>query len=120
MGVDVDLELVDCREPGFSRRPDLVVVGKDAVDRVSAEGGLLRAAEVIIAVEIVAPDSRRIDTVDKRGEYAEAGIPWYWIIDIDEPRSLTAYRNAAEQQRATGTFTTEEPFPIRLELDRLL
>lgn len=73
-----------------------------------------------IAAELVAPDSRRIDTIDKRAEYAEAGIPFYWLVDIDEPRSLTVCRDVAEQQRVTGVFVAEEPFPIRLELDRLL
>lgn len=27
----------------------------------------------------------------KPAEYAEAGIPHYWVIDIEEPATLTAY-----------------------------
>ncbi len=36
--VDVDLELVPYGDPGFSRRPDLVVIPRSARDRVSDEG----------------------------------------------------------------------------------
>ena len=34
-----------------------------------------------LAVEIVSPDYRRADTVEKFAEYAQGGIPEYWIID---------------------------------------
>src|SRR3977135_2361760 len=40
--IDIDRELVPAGEPGFSRRPDLVVVDRKASDRVHSEGGLLR------------------------------------------------------------------------------
>jgi hypothetical protein len=36
---------------------------------------------VLIAVEVVA-GSGRVDTVDKRAEYAAGGIPWYWIVRL--------------------------------------
>jgi hypothetical protein len=78
------------------------VVNRDAMRRVGVEGGLLRASELAVVGELVTPDPLRIDTVDKRREYADAGIPRYWIIDIN-----------------IGTFTTEEPFPVTVELDRL-
>lgn len=73
--VDVDLELADSDQPGFSRRPDLVIVQRAARRRVRQEGGLIRACEVLVAAEIVSPGSRRTDYVTKRGEYADAGIP---------------------------------------------
>ncbi len=43
--VDIDLQLAPTDQPGLSRRPDLIVVDRVAVDRVDAEGGLLRACE---------------------------------------------------------------------------
>ncbi|MPY78719.1 MAG: Uma2 family endonuclease [Actinophytocola sp.] len=123
--VDVDLGLVPADAPGFSRRPDLVIVDRAAVDRVSNEGGMLRAAEVVVIIEIVSPSSHRIDYKHKHGEYADAGIPHYWIIDLSEPVSLVASHLAGEfgyqdAPAVTGTLTTSEPFDVRVELNQLV
>lgn len=83
--VDVDLELAPANAPGFSRRPDLVVAQRGARSRVRRSGGILRASELAVIVEVVSPSSRRTDYVTKRGEYADAGIPYYWIVDIARP-----------------------------------
>jgi Uma2 family endonuclease len=122
--IDIDLQLVPPTGPGFSRRPDLIVVDRSEVDRVDVEGGIPRASAVHIVVEIVSPGSRRTDNIEKRCEYAEAGIPWYWIIDITEPVSIVACQFTEEfgyqdDQRTTGIFTTEAPFPVALDLTRL-
>ncbi|MGH4024963.1 MAG: hypothetical protein ACRDRV_10295 [Pseudonocardiaceae bacterium] len=37
--VDIDLQLTPADQPGMSRRPDLIIVDRTAVDRVDAEGG---------------------------------------------------------------------------------
>ena len=123
--MDVDLELAPADGPGFSRRPDHMIVNRGARKRVRTKGGLIRASEVLVIVEIVSPGSKRIDHVDKRRDYADAGIPNYWIIDIDEPISLTACRLTEEfgyvdDQVATGVFTTEVPFPVEIDLGRLV
>lgn len=123
--IDVDLELAPRGKPGFVRRPDLAVVHQAAVDRVRRDGGVLRACEVLVVIEIVSPGSQRTDHVIKRGEYADAGIPHYWIVDIDGPVSLIACHLAAEfgyqdPGPCTGRFATTEPFPVSLQLDALL
>lgn len=119
--VDIDLRLAAPEEPGFSRRPDLVVVTPEAVDRVDLDGGMLHASEVHLVVEIVSPGSRRIDTTDKRRDYADAGIAHYWIVDITEPVSVvTCDLIRDEDQRVTGTFSTREPFPLTVDLEHLL
>ncbi|PXY25013.1 Uma2 family endonuclease [Prauserella sp. PE36] len=122
--IDVDLELTSPDQPGYSRRPGLVVADGDAVARVDREGGMLRASDLLLVVEIVSPGSKRIDTVDKRGEYADAGIPHYWIVDITEPVSLVACHLAGDfgyqdDGAVTGTFTATEPFPVRIDLAAL-
>jgi Uma2 family endonuclease len=122
--IDVDLELVPPGEPGFSRRPDLTIIERAARERVKAEGGLLRASEVLVVVEIVSPGSRRTDYVIKRGEYADAGIPHYWIVDITTPVSLVDCHLAGEfgYQEAPAVvaeFVTTEPCPITVHVDEL-
>ena len=124
LAVDIDLELTPPDQPGFARRPDLVVVEYGAVRRVRAQGGLLRASEALLVIEIISPGSRRTDTVVKRGAYADARIPWYWIVDIDKPVSLVACHQAdefgyLEDNAATGVFTADQPFPVHLDLDQL-
>lgn len=123
--LDVDLELAAPDEPGFSRRPDVIVLREDDGHRSSDEGRMVRASEVVLAVELVAADTRRIDLVDKLRDYADAGIPHYWTVDIDEPISLTARRlteqfGYQDDQTATGIFRTEVPFPVEINLDRLV
>jgi Uma2 family endonuclease len=122
--IDIDLQLVPPDEPGTARRPDLVVVDASARQRVRDEGGIVRASEVLVAVEIVSPGSRRTDNVVKRAEYADAGIRYYWIVDIDPPISLVACHRTEEfgyreDGAATGAFTTDEPFAVSLDLDGL-
>jgi Uma2 family endonuclease len=122
---DLDLQLASADDPGTVRRPDMMVVRAAARRRVRTEGGLLRASDAVLVVEIVSPGSVRTDRVVKRGEYADAGIPYYWIVDLSEPVSIVACHLAGEFGYAdggevTGTFTTAEPFPLRLDLAGLL
>jgi len=122
--VDLDLQFARADQPGTSRRPDLVVVSEAELHRVEDEGGLLRAATAVLVVEIISPGSRRTDTVIKRGEYADAGIAHYWIIDLERPTSLIAAHLAGEfgyqdSGEVTGAFDANDPFAIRLELDSL-
>jgi Uma2 family endonuclease len=117
-----DMELVI--QPGFPatvRVPDLVIAHAETV-----KGNLPRysADEVLVAVEIISPGSRATDTLNKPDEYAKAGIPHYWVIDLDEPLSLAAYHLAGEfgYQEApavTGVFETTAPFPLRIDLTEL-
>ncbi|GAA1701127.1 Uma2 family endonuclease [Kribbella yunnanensis] len=122
--VDIDLELAPADQPGFSRRPDVIVVRRTARPRVRTEGGLIRASEVLIVVEIVSPGSRRTDNVVKRAEYADAGIPYYWIVDIQDPVSLLACHltdkfGYLDDQVVGGTFASTAPMAITLDLGDL-
>ncbi|MFJ1760209.1 Uma2 family endonuclease [Amycolatopsis sp. NPDC088138] len=122
---DVNLGLTPPGRPGHSRRPDLLVVEKDALARVRKDRSMLRADDVAVVVEIVSPGSKRTDYQVKHDEYADAGIPHYWIVDITEPVSLVVCHQAGEfgymdAAAVTGTFTTDVPFPVKLDLDALL
>ncbi|TCC27257.1 Uma2 family endonuclease [Kribbella speibonae] len=122
--VDIDLELVPPDQPGFSRRPDVIAVRRSARRRVRTEGGLIRASEVLAVVEIVSPGSRRTDNVVKRAEYADAGIPHYWIVDLQEPVSLLACHltekfGYLDAEVVGGIFAGTEPFAVQLDLEDL-
>jgi len=122
--VDFNLDLVPADRPGHARRPDLIVVEAGIVDRAEAEGRLIRADEVRLIVEIVSPGSVRMDHVIKRGEYADAGISHYWIIDLDPPVSLLACHlggdlGYVDDGAITGKHNATDPFPIAIELDKL-
>ncbi|HEY0803409.1 MAG TPA: Uma2 family endonuclease, partial [Pseudonocardiaceae bacterium] len=123
--IDIDLELVPEGDPGFVRRPDLIVVERAAVARSAAEDRVIRASEAVLVVEIVSPGSRRMDHVIKRGEYADAGIPHYWIIDLDTPVSVVVCHLAGEfgyqdSMTATGTVKITDPFDLTVDLDQLI
>lgn len=122
--LDIDLDLVPPDRPGHARRPDLIVVEAGTVDRADDEGRLIRASEVVLVVEIVSPGSVRMDNVIKRGEYADAGIGHYWIIDLDPPVSMLACHQGGEfgyvdDGAVTGSHTVTEPFAATIELDKL-
>jgi Uma2 family endonuclease len=123
----IDLGLVPPSAPGFVRVPDLVVVTRAGYERVDAEGGVLRGPEVVLAIEILSPSTRRVDIRIKHDEYADAGIGHYWMIDLDaeDGPALTACHlggpfGYVDAEPVTGTFTTEEPFPARIDLSALL
>ena len=121
--VDIDLALVPTDQPGTVRAPDLVVVTRDAYQRVDEPGGLLRAADVVLAVEIHSTTTRRTDTKVKYSEDADAGISHYRVIDLLDGPSLSACHLGGEfgyidAAPVRGTFTTQQPFPARVDLTR--
>lgn len=123
--VGVDLELAPVDQPAFVRIPDLTVVRAEAVRRLRAEGGIFRAADALLVVEVLSPGTIRTDQVVKRDEYADAGIPHYWIVDIREPVSIKTFRQAgefgyADGEEITGAFRTDEPFRFEVDLSRLV
>lgn len=102
-----------------------MVARADAALRLEEQGGVLGASDVILLIEIISPSSRKMDRVLKRDEYAEAGIPRYWIVDLDEPISILTCHPAGELGYAdggevTGMFRTTEPFAFELDLSRLV
>jgi Uma2 family endonuclease len=96
--------------PGKYREPDLLLL-LDAGDPRNQEAYWLGADMV---VEVVSPDDPERDTVLKRADYAEAGIPEYWIVNpIDE--TITVLALADDGQYAEhGVFRRGERAGSRL------
>lgn len=65
---------------GKFREPDVVVLLNEEEARVGED--FWEGADLVM--EVVSPSNRRHDLEIKRDEYAEAGIPEYWIVDPQE------------------------------------
>ncbi|MEV4647579.1 Uma2 family endonuclease [Saccharopolyspora sp. NPDC049357] len=106
--------------PPTVRVPDVIVLG---LDRILERPTRFHAQDVALAVEVLSPGSRRVDNLVKRSEYAEAGIPFYWVLDITDQPRLAAHRLVdgvyEEDFNGTGVFMTGEPFDLRIDLDAL-
>ena len=85
--------------PGRYREPDLLLLlNKD--DPRNQDAYWLGAD---LVVEIVSPDDPERDTVVKRADYAEAGIPEYWIVNpLDE--TITVLTLADREYAERGIF----------------
>jgi Uma2 family endonuclease len=108
--------------PASVRAPDVAIVPKDVA---KANVPRFTSDQVLLAIEVISPGSRITDTATKPAEYARAGIPHYWVIDMDPPLSLAAYHLAGdfgyqESPAVTGVFSTIEPFPLKIDLVDLL
>lgn len=97
--------------------PDLFVVLDKTLD---GDGPGFVPAEILLAVEVLSPSTRRSDLVAKRHQYAAMGIPRYWIVD---PKARTLAVLALKEDRyreealveAGQRWYTEEPFPLDLD-----
>jgi Uma2 family endonuclease len=72
------------------RIPDLAVVRVDVEATRSNRNPYAPSAFGLVG-EVVSPRTRKIDRFAKPGEYAEAGIPIYWRIELDPGPRLHAY-----------------------------
>ncbi|TDV36059.1 Uma2 family endonuclease [Actinophytocola oryzae] len=112
-----------------SRRHELqegVLVVSQVVREEAVSGAVPRldADEALLAVEIISPGSQRTDTLVEPVEYAKAGIPYYWLIDLNDPLSLAEYHLPGDfdfqaAPAVTGTFTTTVPFSLQVDLTAL-
>jgi len=112
--------VVDAQHPVTVRIPDVVVTSSKLVQENPPR---FDPADVLLVVEIVSPGTGRRDRVTKFAEYADAGIPNYWIIDLDEPATLTAYILVDGDYEivadATDAVSLSEPAPVTVDVRTL-
>lgn len=77
--------------PQSGREPDVIYVATAHLDRFTSTY-LNGPADLV--VEIVSPESVERDRVIKFGEYQDAGIPEYWLIDPDAEQAAFYRLNA--------------------------
>jgi len=61
-----------------AREPDILFIAASHLDRLTPER-LMGPAD--LAIELISDDSTTRDRRDKYREYAEAGVPEYWLLD---------------------------------------
>ena len=78
---------------GKFREPGLLLLLRDRSDPRCQDRYWLGAD---LVAEVVSPDDPDRDLVEKRADYAEAGIPEYWIVDLrDETIAVLALEGEA-------------------------
>jgi Uma2 family endonuclease len=116
---DIDV-VIDASFPATVRAPDVAVIRESHFQ----SGARVNASDVLLAVEIISPSSRVTDRITKVGEYAEAGIPYYWIVDLTPPASMTTFKLVEGKyevtEKATGPVTLSEPATITVDVSKLL
>jgi Uma2 family endonuclease len=119
--LDFDVRLQDV--PLTNRRPDVTVYRADAIDVAPT-----RPEHVLLVVEIVSPGSETTDRVVKPEQYARAGIPFYWRIELTAAGFPVAYtylldpatRLYRDGDVFTGTIMATAPFPVEIDLTSLI
>jgi Uma2 family endonuclease len=86
----------------------------------------LPAHLIKVMVEVVSPGSRKADQLDKMAEYADAGIPFYWLVWLDGDHVLSIDVHVLDHTlgyyRLFRTLTPEEEtstieVPVRIQID---
>jgi Uma2 family endonuclease len=88
---------------GKYREPDIVFMAAEHADRLGEQ--FWRGADLVM--EVVSPDDPRRETVTKRREYAQAGIPEYWIVD-PAGASITVLTLRGQEYALHGEFVAGE------------
>ena len=91
-------------EPDY-RLPDVLA----SVDGVGFGEAHATAATLVVEIVSDAPSDRERDLVEKRRDYAEAGVPEYWVVD---PRGQTVLQLVldGDAYREAGTFGAGQTF----------
>jgi Uma2 family endonuclease len=81
---------------------------------------LFKPEQVVIAVEVVSPGTKRRDRLEKPVDYAAAGVPFFWRIEQD-PVHVYAYQLAPGDTYelvadSDSELVLAEPFEIRLSV----
>jgi Uma2 family endonuclease len=85
--------------PGKFREPDLLVLLSAADSR--RQNRFWEGAD--LTVEVVSEDKPERDLLDKRGDYAEARVPEYWIVN-PQTQTITVLRLIGDAYQEAGTY----------------
>jgi len=102
--------------------PDLAVVRGRQHGRVAVD-----IADAVLLGEITSRGNRRKDVIDRRREYADAGVPWFLLVDLQADAAtliLNRLVEGAYQEVARAIpgelFRMSEPFAFEVDPAELL
>jgi len=79
-------------------------------------------ARLLLAVEVLSPSTARYDRIVKRGKYQRAGVPEYWVVDLDA-RLVERWRPGDERPEILTELLVWQPDgaaePLTLDLPTL-
>ncbi|NVK76307.1 Uma2 family endonuclease [Streptomyces morookaense] len=119
VGPEMTIRLDDRNRP----EPDIVVTTAS----YNRDRTWFAPEEVLLAIEIVSPESAHRDRTVKLRKYAEAGIPHYWCIEDEGGDPVVHVYELDEPTKAyapAGIFRhglqRPVPFKVDIDLDRLV
>lgn len=98
--------------PGKFREPDVIFIRRE---HQSDPAGACEHADLVMEVVSGGEEARHRDRMQKRREYAEAGIPEYWIVDPERSEVVVLTRDGRTSTYTEhGTFRPGESASSRL------
>ena len=111
--VETEVDVVLWRIPRFTfRRPDVIVY-----KCIDDAGRKPTAQETVMVVEVASPSSVKEDLLDKRTQYAAAGIPLYLVVILDENYDIAEIREF-HLDAAASTYRLRTVHRSILELEQ--
>ena len=95
--------------PRRAVQPDVLFVANDHLDIIRER--VMGAADLV--AEVVSPDSRRRDRIDKRDRYEQHGVREYWLID-PEAQTVEVLYLVAGRYQLVGRWHPKEQAHSRL------
>lgn len=123
--VETEIDVILWRVPHFTfRHPDVVVY--ECIDDPARRP---TAQETVLVAEVSSPSTASEDLLDKKAQYAAAGIPMYLVVVLDDKYDIWEIREfhldaAASAYRLHAVHRSvlelEQPVPLTLPLSELL
>ncbi|HYU75487.1 MAG TPA: Uma2 family endonuclease [Ktedonobacteraceae bacterium] len=94
----------------MTMQPDVLVLLAEHINRVQKKR-ILGVPD--LAVEVMSPSSATYDRFVKYSVYERAGVPEYWLVNVDE-QTIEVFVLDEGKYRSLGVFQGEQTLPSRI------
>ena len=107
------------KSPRTLPEPDVSIIRRGAFDLNKI---FYLPEDVVLAVEVITPESEERDREDKSVLYAGMGIPMFWLVERGDGRVPIVHEHQLSEDEYrlinthAGRLTTDIPFPIDIPL----